>query len=136
MLEECGLHTLEEYVRRRRQTIVAYVVDRPLLVACREGERQRGTPCRQWWWEQEMDLDEQPPILEASYDSSDFSGALDDVGGSTWWVIGLRDRGRALIFCSNHFKPSKKSLGRVARAHDAVIRSQSMVQMASPARAQ
>ncbi len=81
-----------------------------------------------------MNLDEQPQISEASYDGSDFSGALDDVGGgSTWWVIGLRDWGCALIFCSNHFNPSKKRLGKVARAHDAVTNSQSMAQMASPA---
>ena len=81
ILEECGLYKIEEYVRRRRQTIVAYVVDWLLLAACREGEVRQGTPCRQWWWEQEMDLDEQQRNSVASYEGSDSSGALDDVGG-------------------------------------------------------
>ncbi len=57
VLEECGLSHMEEYVRQQRQMIVAYVVDRPILVACREGERIRGTLQHKWWWEQEIDLD-------------------------------------------------------------------------------
>ncbi len=81
VLEECGLFSIEEYVRRRRHMIVAYVVDQPLLAACREGERQRGTPFCQWWWEQDIELDEQPLTSAASYDSSHSSGALDNVGG-------------------------------------------------------
>ncbi len=59
---------MEQYILRRRATIAAWVVDRPLLAACREGERLRGTPHRQWWWEQEMSLDEDPSILEYSSD--------------------------------------------------------------------
>ncbi len=66
-----------------------------------------------------MDLDELPRHSGASYDGSDSSGTPDDVGGgSTWWVIGLRDWGHALTFCSNHFSPSKKRLGGVACARD------------------
>ncbi len=33
VLEECGLFQMEEYVWRRRQTIVPYVVDQPILAA-------------------------------------------------------------------------------------------------------
>ena len=41
----------------RRQTIANYIVDRPILTFCREGERLRGSSPRQFWWEQPMDLD-------------------------------------------------------------------------------
>ena len=70
VLEECGLLTVAEYILRRRETIAAWVVDRPLLAACRDGERMRGTPHRQWWWEQEMDLDGDSPASVYSNDSS------------------------------------------------------------------
>ncbi len=68
-----------------------------------------------------MNLDEQPQTSQASYDSSDSSGAHRSVGGgSTWWVFGLEDWNCVLVFCSNHFEPSSKRLGGVARARDAV----------------
>ena len=70
VLEEVGLQSVEEYVQRRRQTIVAYVVDRPILAACREGERKRGSPHHAFWWEQEMDLDEGEPAWADSSDGS------------------------------------------------------------------
>ena len=58
VLEECRLFRIKEYILWRRQMIMAYVVDRPIFAACREGEQIRGTPQHQWGWEQEMDLDE------------------------------------------------------------------------------
>jgi hypothetical protein len=57
VLEEVGLRTAEEYIAVRRQTIAAYVVNRPVFWACVEGERMRGTVPHTWWWEQPMDLD-------------------------------------------------------------------------------
>ena len=82
VLTECGLQTIKEYVRRRRQSIAACVVDRPLFVACREGERRRGSPHYQWWWEQEMELDLAPPTgADASGDETSL-GSLSSVGGS------------------------------------------------------
>ncbi len=67
VLKEFGLFCMEEYIQRRRQTIVAYVVDRPIFAACREGEPIRGTLQHQWRWDQEMDLDEL---------TSDFGGVI------------------------------------------------------------
>ena len=58
VLKECGLHTVAEYIRRRRTTIVEYVATRPLFAACRDGEPLRGTPNHLWWWEQELGLDD------------------------------------------------------------------------------
>ena len=57
VLEEVGLHTVEEYIQVRRQTIAAYIVNRPIFEACVDGERRQGSSPRQWWWEQPMDLD-------------------------------------------------------------------------------
>ncbi len=54
VLEECGLRTIENYIRKRRDTIAIYVATRPILEACRQGDRQRGSMPRQWWWEQPM----------------------------------------------------------------------------------
>ena len=57
VLKECGMHTITHYISVRRETILQYVVDRPIHVACKVGERRRGSAPRQWWWEQKMCLD-------------------------------------------------------------------------------
>ncbi len=72
VLEECGLRPMAEYVLRRCSSIVEYVVTRPLLQACKDGEPLRGTPHRLWWWEQEFSLDE---IGENSTHSNDGDNA-------------------------------------------------------------
>ena len=59
VLKECGLHTIGHYISVRRETILQYVVDRPIHVACMVGERRRGSAPRQWWWEQKMCLDDE-----------------------------------------------------------------------------
>jgi hypothetical protein len=38
LLQECGLKTMEEYLGIRRQMISVYVVTRPILTKCRQGE--------------------------------------------------------------------------------------------------
>ena len=57
VLEECGMNTLAEYITVRRNTIAVYVVTRPILTECRQGEWKRGAVPHCWWWEQQMDLD-------------------------------------------------------------------------------
>ena len=59
VLKECGMHTITHYISVRRETILQYVVDRPIHVACKVGERRRGSAPRQWWWEQKMCLDDE-----------------------------------------------------------------------------
>ncbi len=63
VLEECGMHSIAEYINKRRQTIAVYVTTRPMLEECRQGERQRqgGSMRRQWWWEQPMEFDQIDP---------------------------------------------------------------------------
>ena len=61
MLKEVGIHTIEEYIRVWRDTIVAYVVDCAVFTACEEGERRRGSAPHQYWWEQPMSLDAAEP---------------------------------------------------------------------------
>ncbi len=56
-MEECGLHTIGEYIQKRRDTIAAYVVERSIFRNCMDSERKQGSVPRKWWWEQEMDLD-------------------------------------------------------------------------------
>lgn len=63
--EEVGLYTVAEYIKRRRQTVANYIRDRPIFDLCMEGERQRGTRPRKWWWDQEINVD-----LESEEDSS------------------------------------------------------------------
>ncbi len=57
VLEECAMRPIAEYILVRRQTIAVYVADRSILETCRQGNRQRGSMPRQWWWEQPMELD-------------------------------------------------------------------------------
>ena len=53
VLAEVGLHTIEEYVLRRRRTLALYISDRPILQHCRDAARSSGTPTRTvFWWEQ------------------------------------------------------------------------------------
>ena len=57
VLKECGMMTMEEYIRICWQTIAMYVATHPILAECRRGERRRGAVPHQWWWELPMDLD-------------------------------------------------------------------------------
>ena len=61
VLEECGLHTIAEYIDVRWQTIAVYVATRPILDKFMQGEQKRGAIPRHWWWEQKMDLDVTDP---------------------------------------------------------------------------
>ena len=80
--KEAGLQTMEHYLQKRRDTIAAWVVDRPLLAACKGGERRRGTPRHTWWWEQEFSLDEESPDRGDSSDGDSSSKEPDSVGGA------------------------------------------------------
>ncbi len=61
VLEECGLHTIAEYIDVCWQTIAVYLATRPILDKCMQGEQKQGAiPCR-WWWGQMMDLDVEDP---------------------------------------------------------------------------
>ena len=41
VLEKAGVHTIEHYIQVRRQTIAAFIVNRPIFELCQEGERKR-----------------------------------------------------------------------------------------------
>jgi hypothetical protein len=58
VLQECGMNTIPHYIDIRRATIFRYVLDQPIYKACREGERKRGSPLQQWWWEQMLCLED------------------------------------------------------------------------------
>ena len=51
------MRTIGEYIAQRRQTVLRAIADRPILEECREAERQRGSPTRLNWWEQELEED-------------------------------------------------------------------------------
>ena len=57
MLAAARLKTIGEYIAVRRQRAAALVVRRPVMEACRETEAMRGTPPRQYWWDQAIDWD-------------------------------------------------------------------------------
>ena len=48
---------IEEYIAERRRNILRTIADQPILEECRGAEKQRGSPTRLYWWEQEMELD-------------------------------------------------------------------------------
>ena len=49
MLNECGMGTIAHYIGVCRNTIMQYVVNRPIYETCRAGVRGRGLAPRQWW---------------------------------------------------------------------------------------
>ena len=82
-----------------------------------------GTPRRQWWWEQELSLDEDEPTSAYSSDGSDFSEESASRGeGGAGWVDGRALPRKKLCGCSSPFKTSFKSLG-VAGAQPDLDRS-------------
>ena len=54
VLNEFGMGTIAHYIGVCRETIMQYVVNRPIYKTCRAGMRGRGLAPRQWWWEQSM----------------------------------------------------------------------------------
>ena len=73
VLAEVGLHTVEEYIVKRRQTIADYIVGRPILEACRGGTQKRGSARHQYWWEQPLALDD-PVIFAGPGEGADDAG--------------------------------------------------------------
>ena len=61
VLKKAGLHTISEYIGQRRSHIARKIADRPVLAECQGAERRRGTPRRQYWWEQDLNA-ELPPL--------------------------------------------------------------------------
>ena len=57
VLEKAGLYTVAQYIEVRRNTILKFLVDRPIHKLCLDAVRKRGTSARQYWWEQPMDLE-------------------------------------------------------------------------------
>ena len=58
VLEECGMHTIQQYIDVRRETIAKYVVGRSILAECQGADQRRGSVPWRWWWEQSMGLDD------------------------------------------------------------------------------
>ena len=56
VLATANLRPIEESVRRRRNTIRRTNEGRTSLEECLKAERRRGSPARQYWWEQEFTL--------------------------------------------------------------------------------
>ena len=57
VLKAARVERIRKYIAERRHNIHRSIADRPILDECREAERQRGSPPRLYWWEQEMELD-------------------------------------------------------------------------------
>ena len=61
VLKKAGLHTINDYIGQRRTHIARKIAQRPVLAECKGAERRRGTPQRQYWWEQDLEV-ELPPL--------------------------------------------------------------------------
>ena len=72
VLEVAGLHTINHYIEVRRNTILKFIIDRPIYALCGDAVRRRGTGNRQYWWEQSMELD--PQLTSAGDDDSEPAG--------------------------------------------------------------
>jgi hypothetical protein len=57
MLNECGIGTITHYIGVHWNTIMQYMVNRTIYEACRAGVRGWELAPQQWWWEQQMNLD-------------------------------------------------------------------------------
>ena len=64
VLNKVGLKTIREYILVRRNTIAAYIRDRPIFNLCVDAERKRGTSPRLYWWEQPLDSEMSEGLVE------------------------------------------------------------------------
>ena len=54
VLEQCGLFTIEEYIRRRRSTVMNFVREREIYDKCRDAGPVFGNPNQVVWWKLPM----------------------------------------------------------------------------------
>ena len=54
VLEDAGLQTVEEYIRRRRQTVRSFTRHRPLYEACRRSKALATNINKAVWWKLEV----------------------------------------------------------------------------------
>ena len=69
VLQEAGLFTIDEYIRRRRESVRRFVQGRPIFEACRRSQLVDSNIKRVVWWElpfSEVDL--QLPSLSSTSD--------------------------------------------------------------------
>ena len=57
VLNAVGLQMIGHYIGVHQETIARFIVDRPLLALCRDGEKKRGSVCRTFFWEQPLSID-------------------------------------------------------------------------------
>ena len=57
VMEDVGLHSIAHYIGVRWQTIANFIVNRPIFGFCQGARRRRGSAPRQFWWDQEFDLE-------------------------------------------------------------------------------
>ena len=70
VLGKVGLKSLVDYIRKRRSTVMRFIVERPIHALCMDAERQRGTASRQYWW--------QLPVNLPSADEAESSAGSED----------------------------------------------------------
>jgi len=65
-------YTSQHYIGVRRATVLRYVSERPIYELCMEAKRKRGTGRKTFWFEQEMDSeeDEASPATATADDDS------------------------------------------------------------------
>ena len=71
------LHPIEYYIAKQRNTVRKAIEGRALLEECRGAEKRRGSPSRQYWWEQEFDL----AGYEAAWEATQGEGEADPGDG-------------------------------------------------------
>jgi len=54
ILEDAGLQTINEYIRRRRQTVQSFTRHRPLYEACRRSTALATNTNKAVWWQLEV----------------------------------------------------------------------------------
>ena len=60
-----GLHSIAHYIEVRRQTIANFIVNRPIFGFCQGRRRRHGSAPRQFWWDQQFDLETARAALAA-----------------------------------------------------------------------
>ena len=71
VMDEVDLHSIAHYIEVRRQTITNFIANCPIFRFCRGRRRRHGSAPRQFWWDQQFDLERASAASEADVALSD-----------------------------------------------------------------
>ena len=59
---------MKQYIQRQKANIAEYIENHPIYELCTGVERMPGLNRLMWWWDQELNLDEEGDVARESFE--------------------------------------------------------------------